>query len=127
MDYKMIITYALTGISILVTLWTTWKDIRKAIRERDWKELTELLTKEIVPLMEQAERKISDGEEKETWVVQKLSEKLHIDFFKYRNILMLAKEIISNICKTTKIEVNKNFITQEEKTEQKESATNGIS
>lgn len=113
MDVQTIISIAIAGVSTLATIITTIKDIRKAIKTRNWNKLKELLRDEIVPLMEQAERKLDDGVEREDWVLKKLSEKTHIDFYKYANILKLAKEIIADICKTTKIDVNKVIVVEE--------------
>ena len=83
------------------------------IKNNKQNEFKKLLTEEIVPLMEQAENAFDDGEEKQNWVIKKLGEKLHIDFYKYKKILKIVKDIISEICKTTKINVNNIRIVQE--------------
>lgn len=57
--------------------------------------------------MEQAEQAFDTGEERELWVVKKLGEKLHIDFYKYKKILKIVLEIIKKICEDTKVNVNK--------------------
>ena len=113
MDAQTIISFAVTGVSVLAAIITTIKDIRKAIKNKQWAKLKELLHDEIVPLMEQAERALQDGVERENWVLKKLSEKTHIDFYKYANILNLAKSIIEEICKTTKIDVNKVIVVED--------------
>lgn len=84
-----------------------------AIKNNKQNEFKKLLTEEIVPLMEQAENAFDDGEEKQNWVIKKLGEKLHIDFYKYKKILKIVQDIISEICKTTKINVNNIRIVQE--------------
>ena len=84
-----------------------------AIKNNKQNEFKKLLTEEIVPLMEQAENAFDDGEEKQNWVIKKLGEKLHIDFYKYKKILKIVQNIISEICKTTKINVNNIRIVQE--------------
>ena len=128
-EIKMIISVGIAVINFVVCVVSFIRNAIKAIKERDWGLLKEELTKEIIPLMEEAERKLKDPTEKEEWVIKKLSDKTHIDFFKYANILSLAKNIIKEICKTTKIDVNKVvFVNEIEKTEKEtEVRTNGIS
>ena len=125
----MIISFGFAVINFVVCVVSFIRNAVKAIKERDWALLKEELTKEIIPLMEEAERKLKDPTEKEEWVIKKLSDKTHIDFFKYANILSLAKNIIKEICKTTKIDVNKVvFVNEIEKPENEtEVKTNGIS
>lgn len=83
------------------------------IKNNKQNEFKKLLTEEIVPLMEQAENAFDDGEEKQNWVIKKLGDKLHIDFYKYKKILKIVQDIIAEICKTTKINVNNIRIVQE--------------
>ena len=129
MEIKMIISIGIAVVNFVVCVVSFIRNAVKAIKERDWALLKEELTKEIIPLMEEAERKLKDPTEKEEWVIKKLSDKTHIDFFKYANILSLAKNIIKEICKTTKIDVNKVvFVNEIEKPENEtEVRTNGIS
>lgn len=128
MEIKMIISIGIAVVNFLVCVVSFIRNAVKAIKERDWALLKEELTKEIIPLMEEAERKLKDPTEKEEWVIKKLSDKTHIDFFKYANILSLAKNIIKEICKTTKIDVNKVILVNEiEKPENEtEVRTNGV-
>ena len=128
MEIKMIISMGIAVVNFVVCVVSFIRNAIKAIKERDWALLKEELTKEIIPLMEEAERKLKDPTEKEEWVIKKLSDKTHIDFFKYANILSLAKNIIKEICKTTKIDVNKVILVNEiEKTEKEtEVRTNGV-
>lgn len=128
MEIKMIISMGIAVVNFVVCVVSFIRNAVKAIKERDWALLKEELTKEIIPLMEEAERKLKDPTEKEEWVIKKLSDKTHIDFFKYANILSLAKNIIKEICKTTKIDVNKVILVNEiEKPEKEmEVRTNGI-
>ena len=128
MEIKMIISIGIAVVNFVVCVVSFIRNTIKAIKERDWSLLKEELTKEIIPLMEEAERKLKDPTEKEEWVIKKLSDKTHIDFFKYANILSLAKNIIKEICKTTKIDVNKVVLVNEiEKPENEtEVKTNGI-
>ena len=124
----MIISIGIAVVNFIVCVVSFIRNAVKAIKERDWALLKEELTKEIIPLMEEAERKLKDPTEKEEWVIKKLSDKTHIDFFKYANILSLAKNIIKEICKTTKIDVNKVVLVNEiEKPENEtEVRTNGV-
>lgn len=128
MEIKMIISMGIAVVNFVVCVVSFIRNAVKAIKERDWALLKEELTKEIIPLMEEAERKLKDPTEKEEWVIKKLSDKTHIDFFKYANILSLAKNIIKEICKTTKIDVNKVVLVNEiEKPENEtEVRTNGV-
>ena len=128
MEIKMIISIGIAVINFVVCVVSFIKNTIKAIRERDWSLLKEELTKEIIPLMEEAERKLKDPTEKEEWVIKKLSDKTHIDFFKYANILSLAKNIIKEICKTTKIDVNKVVLVNEIEMPENETEvrTNGV-
>ena len=128
MEIKMIISIGIAVVNFIVCVVSFIRNVVKAIKQRDWALLKEELTKEIIPLMEEAERKLKDPTEKEEWVIKKLSDKTHIDFFKYANILSLAKNIIKEICKTTKIDVNKVvFVNEIEKPENEtEVRTNGV-
>ena len=128
MEIKMIISIGIAVANFIVCVVSFIRNVVKAIKQRDWALLKEELTKEIIPLMEEAERKLKDPTEKEEWVIKKLSDKTHIDFFKYANILSLAKNIIKEICKTTKIDVNKVvFVNEIEKPENEtEVRTNGV-
>ena len=127
-EIKMIISIGIAVVNFIVCVVSFIRNVVKAIKQRDWALLKEELTKEIIPLMEEAERKLKDPTEKEEWVIKKLSDKTHIDFFKYANILSLAKNIIKEICKTTKIDVNKVvFVNEIEKPENEtEVRTNGV-
>ena len=128
MEIKMIISIGIAVVNFVVCVVSFIRNAVKAIKERDWALLKEELTKEIIPLMEEAERKLKDPTEKEEWVIKKLSDKTHIDFFKYANILSLAKNIIKEICKTTKIDVNKVVVVNEIENQEKETEvrTNGV-
>lgn len=125
--------WVLFGIAVanfVVALIVFIKNVVKNVKAKDWEELKKELKNELVPLMEQAERFLKDPTEKEDWVLKKLSEKTHIDFYKYADILELAKNIIKEICQTTKIEVNKTIV-KVEKEDNKNSGggynINGIS
>lgn len=111
--------YVKIGVAVFgwfISLIAFIKSCVLKIKNKKWEELKTLLKTALIPLMEEAERIFDNGEDKENWVLKKLSEKTHIDFFKYKNILNLAKNIIKEICLTTKFEINKNFeIEKEEK------------
>lgn len=101
----------------------------KDVKAGKIKTLKEFLTQALIPLMEEAERLFDSGEEKENWVIKKLSLLTHIDFYLHKKELAIVKEIIKSICEQTKIEVNKNRLVQvkeEKEVEQKEVGTNGI-
>lgn len=104
------------ALTFLYSLITTIIVVVKLIKNKRWEELKELLKTEIIPLMEEVEQKIGySGKEKKDWVVKKLSDKLHIDLFKYKKVLALIEEIIADICSTTKIDVNKIQIVEDKK------------
>ena len=128
MDIKTIISLCFAGVNFLIAVGVTIKNCVVAIKTKNWEKLKEELTIATIPLMEQAEKLFADATEKENWVVKKVGESQHIDWFKHKNVLGLELDIISDICKTTKIEVNKNIIKQEkeETTETKGSLTNGV-
>lgn len=131
-NIKTIISIVLFVINFCVTCILTIKNIINAIKNKKIRNIEELkveMKKNIIPLMEQAERSFDNPQDKENWVIKKLSDMTHIDFYKYKNILIIAKNIIKEICETTKIEVNKTIIVKE-KEEEKQSTevlTNGIS
>lgn len=129
-NIKFWVSFGFAVINFIIALIIFIKNIIAKIKARDWEELKTELKNELIPLMEQAERFLKDPTEKEDWVLKKLSEKTHIDFYKYANILELAKNIIKEICQTTKIEVNKTIV-KVEKEDNKNSGggykTNGIS
>lgn len=130
MEVSEILELIKIGISFILTFVPTIIFIVKAIKNKKWNELVDKIEKEIVPLMEQAEGFFAKAEDKENWVLSRLAEKLHIDFYKYKNILAVAKSIIANICKLTKTNVNKIVIfenkKEETKQEQKGTYTNGV-
>ncbi len=116
-EIKFWITLGLGAIGVITSLFQWIKRIVILAKQKKWDELKSLLENELIPLMEQAEKDLTGAEEKENWVIKKLSDKVHIDFFKYTNVLTLAKEIIADICKTTKIDVNKTIIIEEKEKE----------
>ena len=129
-NIKEWVLFGIAIVNFVVALIVFIKNVVKNVKAKDWEELKKELKNELVPLMEQAERFLKDPTEKEDWVLKKLSEKTHIDFYKYADILQLAKSIINEICETTKIEVNKTIV-KVEKEENKNSGggynINGIS
>lgn len=129
MDINEILLMVKDGALLLFGSITIIVSIAKAIKNKNWQKLKETLTEITIPLMEQAEKMFTDANEKRNWVVKKAGEEKHIDWFKHKNVLELELDIIDEICKTTKIEVNKNIIKQEKETtiEEKEVLTNGIS
>ena len=129
MDIKTIVAFSFAIINFLIGAISIIKNIVASVKARDWEKLKAEMRKEIIPLMEQAEKILKDPTEKENWVIKKLSDATHIDFYKYQNILSLAKTIIKEICETTKIEVNKSIVINEveERMEGENYGTNGIS
>lgn len=107
MNNYEIIKLAISGVLLLITIIENVILIVKAIKNKHWEELRELLKDKIKPLMEQAERAFSDPESKQNWVIKKLGEKLHIDFYKHKKVLQLVIEIITQLCEDTHLEVNK--------------------
>lgn len=102
------ILYFIVSLIVMIITYAKKKKQNKDL------ELAEMLKTELIPLMEEAEQFINySGEEKEQWVIKKLADKLHIDLFKYKNVLEMIKNIISEICKTTKISVNNIVVKQE--------------
>ena len=129
MDIKTILSLVLAGINFVIACVSVIRSVVVSIKNKNWNALRVEMKTQIIPLMEQAEKILKDPTEKENWVIKKLSDMTHIDFYKYQNILSLAKDIIKEICETTKIEVNKIRVVaeKEEITETKGSLTNGIS
>lgn len=78
----------------------------KYIKNKKWNELKTCLKNKILPLMEQAEVAFKDSTERQSWVIKKLGEELHIDFYKYKKVLMLVIDIITEICEQTHNMVN---------------------
>lgn len=107
MDTETIVKLVISVLSVAYAGICTLVSIIKAIKAKDKQVLIDELTNEIIPLMEQAEQAFDNGEEREAWVVKKLGEKLHIDFYKYKKVLKIVLEIIKKICEDTKINVNK--------------------
>lgn len=128
-NIKFWVSVGIAVVNFAIALIVFVKNIITKVKAKDWESLKQELKNELIPLMEQAERFLKDPTEKEEWVLKKLAEKVHIDFFKYKNILELAKTIIAEICETTKIEVNKTIvkIDKKENVESGVYKTNGIS
>lgn len=132
MDIISIIKLIIMCLGYLYALIQIITSIVKSIKEKNLNALKETLTNKLVPLMEEAERIFGsgNGEEKETWVIEKLAKQEHIDFYKHKDILKLVMSLIETIVDGTKIEVNKVFEIKEEETKAEESVTydtNGIS
>lgn len=123
MEYGEIIDIVIKALGWLFFVGMAIYNIIKTIKDGKWSELRALLEEQLIPLMEQAESMFDDAEEKENWVLEKLRQKTHFDFYKHKKILALAKDIISKICQATKIEVNKTIVKQE-KLEQSEGENN---
>ena len=128
-DLEKIIELGVGCVGVITSLVMFIVGKIKDVKAGKIKTLKEFLTQALIPLMEEAERLFDSGEEKENWVIKKLSLLTHIDFYLHKKELAIVKEIIKSICEQTKIEVNKNRLVQvkeEKEVEQKEVGTNGI-
>ena len=128
-NVETIISLGFGVASAIVAVIKFILDAKNAKQERKVADLKVSLKEVIIPLMEQAEAFLNNGTDKENWVLKKLGDAMHIDFYKYKDVLGYAKDIISDICTTTKIDVNKVIVKEEKqqpKTEEKEVGTNGI-
>ena len=128
-DLEKIIELGVGCVGVITSLVMLIISKIKDVKAGKIKTLKEFLTQALIPLMEEAERLFDSGEEKENWVIKKLSLLTHIDFYLHKKELAMVKEIIKSICEQTKIEVNKNRLVQikeEKEVEQKEVGTNGI-
>lgn len=129
MDVKEIVELGVGCVGVIISAVMFIVGKVKAYKEGKIKTLKDFLTEAVVPLMEEAERLLDNGQEKENWVIKKLSLLTHIDFYTHKKELAYVKEIIADICKQTKIEVNKNRIIEvkeEKEQEKKEVGTNGV-
>lgn len=128
-DLEKIIELGVGCVGVITSLVMFIVGKIKDVKAGKIKTLKEFLTQALIPLMEEAERLFDNGEEKENWVIKKLSLLTHIDFYLHKKELAMVKEIIKSICEQTKIEVNKNRLVQvkeEKEVEQKEVGTNGV-
>ena len=128
-DLEKIIELGVGCVGVITSLVMFIVGKIKDVKAGKFKTLKEFLTQALIPLMEEAERLFDSGEEKENWVIKKLSLLTHIDFYLHKKELAMVKEIIKSICEQTKIEVNKNRLVQvkeEKEVEQKEVGTNGV-
>lgn len=128
-DLEKIIELGVGCVGVITSLVMFIVGKIKDVKAGKIKTLKEFLTQALIPLMEEAERLFDNGEEKENWVIKKLSLLTHIDFYLHKKELAIVKEIIKSICEQTKIEVNKNRLVQvkeEKEVEQKEVGTNGV-
>lgn len=128
-DLEKIIELGVGCVGVITSLVMFIVGKIKDVKAGKIKTLKEFLTQALIPLMEEAERLFDSGEEKENWVIKKLSLLTHIDFYLHKKELAMVKEIIKSICEQTKIEVNKNRLVQvkeEKEVEQKEVGTNGV-
>lgn len=128
-DLEKIIELGVGCVGVITSLVMFIIGKIKDVKAGKIKTLKEFLTQALIPLMEEAERLFDSGEEKENWVIKKLSLLTHIDFYLHKKELAMVKEIIKSICEQTKIEVNKNRLVQvkeEKEVEQKEVGTNGV-
>lgn len=110
---------------ILSVILVVFKICRNA-KNKSNEQLKNEIIENLIPLMEQAERAFDNGNDKENWVIKKLGEVMHYDFFKHKKLLTLVKNLISEICATTQIEVNKERIVQVKNTTEKGTNENGI-
>lgn len=93
-------------VFVISLIYSIYQVIKNFVN-KNYDALKKRLKENIIPLMEQAENFLDDPNEKTNWVIKKLGDRLHIDFYSHKKVLKMAIEIIAQICEDTKIEVNK--------------------
>ena len=79
MDVQEIIELGVGCVGFIVSAIMFIVSKVKAYKEGKIQTLNDLLTEALIPLMEEAERLLDNGQEKENWVIKKLSLATHIE------------------------------------------------
>lgn len=98
MDWVNIIVSILSGLATAIPLVITlvrW--IKKAIQEKNWKALIDLVTK----LMQDAEQKFNNGAERKDYVM--LAIKASADTINYKIDMSVVSELIDSLTSMSKV------------------------
>lgn len=110
MEWDKILISILSGLVTAIPLVVKLVEyVKKAIKEKNWNDLLKLVTN----LMEQAESKFDNGDERKEWVLMMV--KASADTINYDIDLNQVADMIDSLCAMTKV-VNAPKV--EEKTEE---------
>jgi hypothetical protein len=110
MEWYEILISVLTGLAATIPLVIKLVEyVRKAVQEKNWNELLKL----VMNLMEQAEAKFDNGDERREWVLMMV--KASADTINYEIDLNVVAQMIDSLCAMTKVV---NAPTVAEKTEE---------
>lgn len=98
MDWVNIVVSILSGLAVAIPLIVELvKWIKTAIQEKNWQELLKLVTN----LMEEAELKFNNGDERREWVLVMV--KASADTINYKIDLEQVGKLVDSLCAMSKI------------------------
>lgn len=98
MDWVNVIVSILSGLAVAIPLVVELvKWIQKAIQEKNWQALLELITS----LMKEAESKFADGAERKDYVM--LAIKASADTINYKIDMDVVSKLIDDLCAMSKV------------------------
>ena len=98
MEWYEILISVLTGLAATIPLVIKLVEyVRKAVQEKNWNELLKL----VMNLMEQAEAKFDNGDERREWVLMMV--KASADTINYEIDLNVVAQMIDSLCAMTKV------------------------
>lgn len=98
MDWVNVIVSILSGLAVAIPLVVELvKWIKTAIQEKNWQELLKLVTN----LMEEAELKFSNGDDRREWVLVMV--KASADTINYKIDLEQVGQLVDSLCAMSKI------------------------
>ena len=97
MEWYEILVSVLTGLAATIPLVIKLVEyVRKAVQEKNWNELLKL----VMNLMEQAETKFDNGDERREWVLMMV--KASADTINYDIDLNVVTQMINSLCELSK-------------------------
>lgn len=98
MEWYEILISVLSGLVATIPLVVKLVEyVKKAIKEKNWNDLLALVTK----LMQEAESKFSNGDERREWVLMMV--KASADTINYDIDLNVVADMIDSLCAMTKV------------------------
>jgi hypothetical protein len=98
MEWYEIVIEVLSGLIIMIPLVVKLVEyVKAAAKEKNWNDLLKL----IMNLMQEAEGKFNNGEDRKNWVL--MAVKASADTINYDIDMNQVSELIDNLCKMTKV------------------------
>lgn len=98
MEWYEVLISVLSGLIAVIPLVVKLVEyVQKATKEKNWNDLLKL----VMSLMEQAEGKFNNGDERKEWVLMMV--KASADTINYDIDLVVVSQMIESLCQMTKV------------------------